>query len=121
MSDRLPAILSRSIDVDRAEFELFIPSTLFWFLGHFPSQPILPGIVQLHWALFLAKDAGLPVPVSAQDFQVKYQAMVLPEMYVHLSVMGSEERGIFNFKYINNDQIFSSGSARLVPRGLRHE
>jgi 3-hydroxymyristoyl/3-hydroxydecanoyl-(acyl carrier protein) dehydratase len=30
---------------------LHTPADLPWFQGHFPGQPILPGIVQLKWAI----------------------------------------------------------------------
>lgn len=121
MTKRLPKILSKFIKDDRADYDLIIEPDLMWFRGHFPDCPILPGIVQLDWALHLARDANLPAPRSAQDFQVKYRAMVLPCMTVRLSIIANENRGLFSFEYRNADQKFSSGTAHLAPRGIRHE
>ena len=49
-----PEIISQSIAPARAEFEIAVPDDLFFLQGHFPQQPILPGVVQIHWAIMLA-------------------------------------------------------------------
>jgi len=33
------------------ELDLLLPASLRWFRGHFPGHALLPGVVQLHWAI----------------------------------------------------------------------
>jgi 3-hydroxymyristoyl/3-hydroxydecanoyl-(acyl carrier protein) dehydratase len=120
MTDRFPEILAQTVSAERAEFEFYIPENLFWFLGHFPDAPILPGIVQIHWALHYARTAGLNTPEALQDFQVKYRNMILPGMRICLVASSSPEKGLFTFEFTDGGQVCSSGSARLMPRGVRH-
>lgn len=63
---------------DRVDIDLSLPADLLWFRGHFRDFPILPGVVQLDWALQFARDhLGLKTPV-ARTFQVKYKAGLFP-------------------------------------------
>ena len=36
---------------DQVSIDIHIQSDLSWFVGHFPQQPVLPGVVQTHWAV----------------------------------------------------------------------
>jgi len=50
-----PEIVSLSIELPRASYELAVPDKLYYLQGHFPGKPILAGVVQLHWAIQLAR------------------------------------------------------------------
>jgi predicted hotdog family 3-hydroxylacyl-ACP dehydratase len=65
-----------------------VPADLPHFAGHFPGEPLLPGVVQLEWALALARErlalAGEPCALEAlkfreplrpgQDFELRLEA-----------------------------------------------
>jgi 3-hydroxyacyl-[acyl-carrier-protein] dehydratase len=60
-----PEVLHRSRPGDGvAELTLAIAASLPYFRDHFPGQPMLPGVVQLGWAVRCAQDEfGIDAPV----------------------------------------------------------
>ena len=47
----LPIERSRELRADSVTLILQIDAGLFWFQGHFPHLPILPGVAQLDWVM----------------------------------------------------------------------
>jgi 3-hydroxymyristoyl/3-hydroxydecanoyl-(acyl carrier protein) dehydratase len=113
---RLPIIVaSRTIDANCVEIDLCIDAGLFWFQGHFPAFPILPGVVQLDWALAFARERlGLDCP-SAQVFQVKYKAGIFPGDRLTLTLGHRPDKQRLAFDYRRDGQICSSGQVTITP------
>lgn len=69
----LPVIRSRDVAGDTARFGLGVAADGPWFDGHFPGWPILPGAVQLGWAVALAREcfgfAGPPTDIRRLKFR----------------------------------------------------
>lgn len=63
---------------EQLELGLHIPTSLACFAGHFPQQPVLPGVMQLHWACRIAETV-----LGYRDFSgvgnIKYNSMLLPD------------------------------------------
>lgn len=79
--------------------------------GHFPSAPILPGLVQLDWVVHLASKYW-STPVSIHRVEVlKFNDMILPGAEVDLVIQRKREDCI-TFSYKKGDTALSSG--RLV-------
>lgn len=52
---RLPQVHSTERTSDGVRLTLAVPATLEYFDGHFPGCPLLPGVVQIGWAIGLAR------------------------------------------------------------------
>lgn len=97
-SDGHPLLVDRTQSAATVRWLLYTPPALSWFRGHFPGRPILPGVVQIHWAARLAEREG----VSAAGFTglsgVKFLAPVLPGDLLALSLEPGTGRVGFTFE-----------------------
>lgn len=112
----LPVVLDRRQQEAKLEIDVLIPPGLFYFRGHFPGFPVLPGIVQLHWAirygsLLLPSDTLVPGTI-----QVKFRDIVRPgeNLQLALNYNADDQRLIFEWR--GNRGPRSSGSVVFVGR-----
>lgn len=89
-----------------------VPADLSWFSGHFPDQPILPGIVQVKFAVdgvasLLGRPAG---PRTLQ--QLKFKAPIRPDQVVQMAIQVADggEAAAFTFRSAAGEH----SSGRLV-------
>ncbi len=95
------------------EIDISIPPELFYFRGHFPIRPILPGVVQIDWAVQLA-DQHLGTNIkSAQKFNVKFKSIVEPPAFLKVVLTQPPESDRVTFEYRDGDSVLSSGSISM--------
>ncbi|PKU24593.1 hydroxymyristoyl-ACP dehydratase [Telmatospirillum siberiense] len=82
------------------------------FDGHFPGHPILPGVLQLDWALRLAERYFGLEPAVGRDFQIKFRHAILPEADVILSLRLDAGRRL-DLEYRVGEVVASTGRVRL--------
>lgn len=85
------------------------------FEGHFPGQPILPGVVQVDWALRLGAEAFGPFGAFLALEQLKFQAVIVPEEPLELRLAWDAAAGELAFTYSGAAGKKSSGFARFAP------
>lgn len=92
--------------------QLFVSKEIEYFHGHFPSSPILPGVVQIDWAIFFANQFfGIAKEKIVNIDQAKFTRAILPERTVHLSLQLDRDK--LNFKYFDEGKVYSSGKIRV--------
>ncbi len=69
-----------------------------WFSGHFPDNPILPGIAQLSIVLDMIQQA-FTTKISIQEFKrVKFKQIIKPDDLLEIQAVRSEkERDTYSF------------------------
>ena len=100
------------VQKESVELELYVQPELSWFAGHFPEQPVLPGVVQTHWACELAKFFFSTSKVEKVN-NLKFITMILPETQLTLSLSFSLEKKAVAFSYKKDEETFSVGSFRF--------
>lgn len=85
------------------------------FDGHFPLQPILPGVVQIDWVTRLAADYFSIAAFAASDFQVKFRAVITSGPDLQLTLRLDRMTGSLCFEYRSRGKTASSGRIRLDP------
>lgn len=96
------------------QLELKIPHDLAYFSGHFPSAPVLPGVVQVDWALHLAQQhMSLPCDFAGMEV-LKFQQLVRPADEVSLSLRFEPEKNKLYFAFTMADTPCSSGRILLA-------
>jgi 3-hydroxymyristoyl/3-hydroxydecanoyl-(acyl carrier protein) dehydratase len=98
---------------DQALISLALPPAHPAFAGHFPGRPILPGVVQVDWAVQLAQSYLASGFSSACDFQVKFRRVVTAGEDLFLDLRIDRARRVVLFSYRVGDAIVSSGRIRV--------
>lgn len=89
-----------------------VPKDLVFFEGHFPDNPIMPGVAQIQWAGHYAKTC-LPIPGDIIGMEViKFKNVIMPGDILSLDLSYRPDRAKLTFKIGDGEQVFSSG--RLV-------
>lgn len=98
---------------DGVELDIALPETLLYFQGHFPGHPVLPGVVQLDWAVSLA-DRYLGTSIgAARHLQVKFREIIAPGGTVTLTLRRPAGAARVSFEFRRGDEILSSGAVTL--------
>jgi 3-hydroxymyristoyl/3-hydroxydecanoyl-(acyl carrier protein) dehydratase len=105
----LPEITAERHAPGHAEYDLRLQPELFPFAGHFPGLPILPGVVQVHWAIRLGeRDFVWPGPFLALE-QLKFLAVVRPEDRLMLTLDWDAGQQRLRFDYRAGKTRYSRG------------
>jgi len=94
--------------------KLTIPENLYYFQGHFPQAPILPGVAQLDWVMhylneYLAVDSSKAVSIDA----LKFQIIVQPNYEVDLTLKQIKANK-YSFSYSSSHGQHASGKVVIA-------
>lgn len=111
---RLPQVITQQTEADEIRLQLLIPPDLFYFEGHFVERPILPGVVQIGWALHF----GAQLPLAGLAFKaleaIKFQSFIVPAQTLELHLVWSAQKNKLTFSYRSEQGAHSSGRIVLA-------
>ncbi len=108
-----PTILAERISEGRVELDLHLPAQLLFFRGHFDTYPVLPGIVQLHWAVHYARRYFVLEESFPSSFLVKFRDLIRPGEALTLSLERRAQRIAFEYKTAGQSR--SLGQVTFTP------
>jgi 3-hydroxymyristoyl/3-hydroxydecanoyl-(acyl carrier protein) dehydratase len=104
MFTQYPIILENSVKTaSELELVLIFPKNFIFFRGHFDNFPILPGVIQLHYAIRFIKEY-FPGDFFIKGFEkVKFLKMIFPDRIVFLKLNRIREDR-FSFLFETKDR-----------------
>jgi acyl-CoA synthetase (AMP-forming)/AMP-acid ligase II len=110
---RWPALRVLEEAPARMLLELTVPADLLYFDGHFSVAPVLPGVVQVDWAIHYGRRYfGLGAGITGMA-ALKFQQMIRPEQPVQLELVHDAAKGSLNFRYFSEAGAHASGRILL--------
>jgi 3-hydroxymyristoyl/3-hydroxydecanoyl-(acyl carrier protein) dehydratase len=103
----LPTVLAERRSAEGVELDLLVGPELAYFAGHFPGLPILPGVVQIDWAVKLAREKLGVAGEFAGAENLKFLSIVKPGARPTLSLGPAGRR--LRFSYDTPARAVSSG------------
>ncbi len=102
-----PVVLSQSQSADDYIFSLEFPPELACFKGHFPNQPIYPGVGQIGFLQHFAKSIWSDLNWCQGYEQLKFQNLICPYAVEQLKLSRKEHKVSFELR--DSEQILASG------------
>lgn len=110
---RFPALRLLEDAPARKLLELTVPADLLYFDGHFRVAPVLPGVVQVDWAIHYGRlHFGLQGAFGGIN-ALKFQQMIRPGVPVQLELAWDAAKGSLNFRYFSEAGAHASGRILL--------
>jgi 3-hydroxyacyl-[acyl-carrier-protein] dehydratase len=111
-----PIVVEQRVAPPEAELRLEIPADLEYFAGHFDGAPVVPGVVQIKWAVEAARRhlgaSGALVSMEA----LKFQRVLLPGHVATLTLRWVVAESKLHFSFESADARYSSGRLTFRPR-----
>lgn len=112
MSRLLPEVLAvrrRLEGNERVILDLHVPADIIHFSGHFPGLAILPGVVQIDWAVrFACRHFRLSGKFSMME-NIKFQSLILPDARLELVLCKNDEKAGVEFSFTSSQRKHSTG------------
>lgn len=109
IADAFPEILADFSDELSRTVDMRIGAELRWFRGHFPSVPVLPGVVQIEWAAHFGAELTTDAGRFGRLQRVKFSHAMQPGLVVRLALRYDVDKRSLSFAFSNPERTFSSG------------
>ena len=87
-----------------------------WFSGHFPGDPVLPGIAQLHMITACIEQVLQRQFVLQNLARVKFKKLIRPGDVLDIHADAGKKEHNYTFSIQHNNQQVCSGRLVLAPR-----
>ena len=105
----LPEIEALERTHDGLTLRFVVPASLVYFEGHFPDCQLLPGVVQIGWAVELARQHFQIDRAFDSLTGVKFMRVIQPGAHLALHLASDADNRELSFEYQCDGQACSSG------------
>ncbi|HCS63402.1 MAG TPA: hypothetical protein DIW64_04575 [Cellvibrio sp.] len=96
---RRPVLIDVKVAQGHVDAQLLVTPELAGFAGHFPDFPILPGVVQLDWAIHYAQEFLLLDEPVVRVERLKFTCPISPNTQLQLSLIYDAGRASVDFRF----------------------
>ena len=108
--ERLAAMLGEPMRGEKGlTYEFEVPCDAWFVRGHFPGNPLVPGVVQLQWAIEGASPWFGRDVKPREVLALKFKDMLLPGQKLKLELTIDEPRSLVLFRLTDAAKEYSSG------------
>ncbi|MBB3062861.1 AMP-binding protein [Microbulbifer rhizosphaerae] len=98
-SAMLPRVESREAELNRARMVITVPAELICLPGHFASAPVVPGVVQIDWAMHYGRELlGIGGRFASMEV-IKFKQLMVPGERVELELEFNPEKNKLKFRF----------------------
>jgi len=106
---KFPQLLYCHLEGEKVKLKLRIQPELVYFDGHFPGQPILPGVTQLAWAEEYGKIFfAIEQPFITMEV-IKFKKIIQPDALITMTLEWKASSGKLYFELSSATESHSSG------------
>lgn len=106
---RRPVLIDVKVVQGHVDAQLLVTPELAGFAGHFPDFPILPGVVQLDWAVHYAQEfLQLDQPVMRVE-RLKFTCPISPDTPLQLSLIYDAGKSSVDFRFYRTFDAVNNG------------
>lgn len=95
---QMPVVLQQQRDANTASYQLEFMAELTCFAGHFPNNPIYPGVGQIAFIQALAKQTWADLQYCSAMEQIKFQQLLRPYTVAMLELSRNKDKISFRLK-----------------------
>lgn len=99
----------RRLDDREAEIDIRLDAHMPWFGGHFPDEPVFPGVAEVHLAVTWSKRLWNWCPSSATLTCVKFHRVLRPEDQLRLTLTRDTVGDRLRFRFTLGDVVAGEG------------
>ena len=99
----------REIEAEQSTICVELTPDMVWFEGHFPGQPVLAGVAQVHMAVLWAQQVWGWKPRGGNVSQLKFRRVLRPGDIVQLRLVRRLDKERLHFSYSLDDVVASEG------------
>ena len=97
-------------EADEISAEIHVPSDSPWFDGHFPAEPILPGVAQIGMVFDAIRKAHNQELKISSVRRVRFKRIIRPDDQLKIiAVPLKQEVGSYSFHILIQDETVCSG------------
>lgn len=111
----LPNVTLLEQEAGRLLLGLTVPAALSYLEGHFPQAPILPGVVQVDWAIYYSRAHFALAPSFCGINALKFQKVILPDAPLYLELTHDTLKGSVQFRYFSDAGPHAGGRILFGP------
>lgn len=87
-----------------------------WFAGHFPDNPILPGIAQLqHVIELISKQCDADLQLTGFS-RVKFRKIIKPGDLLKIEVTATDKKNQYMFQIMSDNEDVCSGKMSFIHK-----